>query len=843
MLPIILCSLTGGLGPGLVATAVSAIGINYMALPPVGSLRIATAHDLVQWLMLVACGVLVSILSERLLRANREQDLSEARYRKLFGSMIEGLCVLEMVRDQGGQPDDYTIVDVNPAYESILGVRREAVIGRVVTEVFGLAQAPDLDQYVAVVEQQRPVSFDTFLPGLGRHFHVSAFPMQGQTFAAIFQDTTQRRLSEEALSASEGRFRELFLRAPMPLSLVNHQGKVLNVNQCFIDTFGYTLEDMPTLEHWWRLAYPDPDYRRTVRETWGEDVVDAARQRAAIAPRIYRVACKGGEVRDLIISGIATHDGFVATFSDVTERLRAEEALRQSELMFRTVADFTHDWEYWRGTDGRMVWVSPSCERVSGYTAAEFMADSGLAYRIVHPDDAERFSRHLDADSSLDDAQCAMDIRIVKRSGEVIWVSHKCARIEREDGTPLGRRVCNTDITERKGMELALEEAKNVAEASSRAKGEFLANMSHEIRTPLNGVLGMLQLMQGSGPVEDQQEYVGLALDAGRRLLDLLNDILDFSSIEAGRLALHRAPLRLADLFDSVANLFRLVCAPKGLELAFRIWPGVPPLVLGDEARIRQILFNLVGNAIKFTAKGLVRVEAWSAPKPGDAGRVILYLSVSDTGIGIPDEQVGYVFQRFTQSDASFARKYEGAGLGLAIVKRLVDLMQGTILVDSEVGRGTAIYLGLVLELPAADAHVSLAQAPRSGSAAALRILVAEDEAVSRLAIRTMLARMGHQVVTVSDGLAAVQAFADQDFDCVFMDIQMPELDGLEATRRIHAMQDAGHQAGAVIIALTAYAMPGDRERFLDGGMDGYVCKPVQESEIVETLAQFFPVA
>ncbi|MBI5519549.1 MAG: PAS domain S-box protein [Desulfovibrio sp.] len=836
--PIILAAFAGGLWPGLIATVVSALGVDYTALPPVGSLAIATRHDLIQWLMLIASGVLVSALCERLLLTRRRMAESEARYRFLFSSMTEGLCVLELVRGAEGAPEDLLIHEVNPAYERILGVRREAVAGRKVTQVFGLDQPPDLQRFVDMLERQSPVAFDSQVLELNRYFHVSAFPMSGEVFGVIFQDSTQRRLAEEALAESESRFRELFNRAPLPLCFVDAAGRVLNVNERFVETFGYTLSDMPTVDHWWPLAYPDPEYREQVRATWAEDVENAAEQNTAIPNRVYHVTCKSGELRDFIIAGITTKGGFVATFLDVTERLRAEEALRKSELMFRTVADFTYDWEYWRGTDGRMVWVSPSCERISGYSAAEFMADSELVYNIVHPEDMPMFAAHLRDIAYPGSKRCSMDVRMVTHSGQVIWVNHKCESIAREDGTPLGRRVCNTDITERKRMELALEVAKNVAEASSRAKGEFLANMSHEIRTPLNGMLGMLQLLQGGADPKDHDEYVDLALDAGRRLLGLLNDILDFSSMEAGRLALHSAPMSLQSLFDSVGQIFQLACVARGIALDFRVWPGVPGMLMGDEARIRQIMFNLVGNAIKFTPRGSVLVEAWSMPHTTLPGKVRLYVSVCDTGIGIPDEQIDHVFKRFTQSDASFARKFEGAGLGLAIVKRLVELMDGSITVDTEVGRGTDIHLALTLALPEVAETVAAPAGPER-AAQPLRILLAEDEMVSRLAVRTMLTRMGHAVTAVENGLEAVDAYAEAQFDCVLMDIQMPEMDGVEAAQRIRALQKAGGRSWAPVVALTAYAMPGDRERFLAAGMDAYVSKPVQEPELAELLAAF----
>ncbi len=833
ILSILICALAGGLGPGLTATAATAVGVDVFVIPPVGRLTILSSMDFAQWMVLLASGVLVSVMSGRLLAATRGLHASESRYRGLFNSMTEGLCVLEFLRGPDGAVADYIVREVNPAYETILGIDRKRVIGRRVTEIFGLATPPNLDIYVPLVAEKRPARFERFAPEFGKRLLISAFPMDGETFAAIFQDVTDKSRSAKALAESERRFREFFENTPIPLVLVDREGRLLSLNRRFTQAFGYERPDVPTLEDWLRLAFPDSARREEIGREWRERLEKAAQTDGGIEPRVRRVVCQGGEVRSCVVSGLLTSDGYVVSFEDVTARMRAEEALRESELLLRTVTDFTYDWEYWRGCDGAMVWVSPSCERISGYRAEEFMADSGLAERIVHPEDAERFAAH----SLAGPEPVSLDIRIVTRSGEVIWVNHKCVAIARENGEPLGRRVCNTDITGRKHMELALERAKNEAEASSASKSEFLANMSHEIRTPLNGMLGMLQLLQAGASEENWDEFVGMALDAGRRLLGLLNDVLDFSSMEAGRLALHAAPFHPRELLDSVGNMFRLTCSSKGLALTVNVWPDVPEVLVGDEARIRQILFNLVGNAVKFTLEGSVTLEAWSHPHGLRPDRLHLYLRVADTGIGIPEGQVEHVFQRFTQSDASYTRQFEGAGLGLAIVKRLTALMGGSLEVDSEEHRGTIIFLHLLLAR-----QLSRGAAPDGPQAAApasrLRILLAEDEAVSRLAMKTMLTRMGHEVTAVGDGEQAVRAFAAGTFDFVLMDIQMPEVDGVEATRRIRALQDAaGGCARAPVVALTAYAMPGDRERFLEAGMDGYVGKPVQERELIAALA------
>jgi signal transduction histidine kinase/ActR/RegA family two-component response regulator len=376
------------------------------------------------------------------------------------------------------------------------------------------------------------------------------------------------------------------------------------------------------------------------------------------------------------------------------------------------------------------------------------------------------------------------------------------------------------------------------AEAASVAKSEFLANMSHEIRTPLNGVLGMLQLLKEENTPEEQASFVDMAYDSGRRLLALLNDILDFSRMEAGELKLESQPFCTRELLSSAANVFAAACAENGLSLELRPDKDLPELLLGDEARLRQVLFNLLGNAIKFTPSGTVLVEAWARPHGTDSGRVRFYLAITDTGIGIADDKLDHMFERFTQADGSFTRRYQGAGLGLAIVKRLVELMRGTITVLSEPDHGTTIYLQITLALPPDQPHAGecASDGQPAEQAGPLRFLLVEDEEVSRLSTKLLLERLGYAITSVGDGNDAVAAWDAGSFDCVLMDIQMPEMDGVEATRIIRAMERQKGRPRTPIIALTAYAMPGDRERFLEAGMDEHVAKPVQMEELKQAL-------
>ncbi len=650
----------------------------------------------------------------------------------------------------------------------------------------------------------------------------------------------------------------------------------------------------------------------------------------------------------------------LAGYWDIGERHRSERQAREGEEKFRTIADYTYDWEYWRAPDGGMLWVSPACERLTGYSAREFQDDPGLFQKIVLPEDAPLLHDHLESVENAPSKSGDMELRIVKRSGEIVWVQHDCVSISAPDGTNLGQRACNRDITarklsemalaaseekfskaffnvpvlftlsrlddgrylevndhfvqvsgfsreevlgrtsielgwllpeerdrllkrlreqghvvgmelrvwakdgrpvdclyhgeiietregrqllslaldisERKRMEESLKAAKEAAEAASRAKSEFLANMSHEIRTPLNGILGMLQIIKQSALAPDLAEYLSLAAQSGQRLTRLLSDILDLSSIEAEKVAIVERVFSPAAVLKSVQDIFLALGREKGLPLRAALDPATPRYLVGDELRLTQILTNLVGNAFKYTVQGEVSVDLAVQPGPRAPGCRLL-LTVRDTGIGIPADKIEAIFESFTQADSSKTRSHQGAGLGLSIVKRLVELMGGGITVDSMVGRGTTFFCTVGCRLPeAGELAPSPAKDPAKdpASVSGLTILLAEDDAMNQMSTKRLLEYGGHAILAVSDGQEALEALARRDFDLILMDIQMPNMDGLEATRRIRA--SGGRHVP--IVAMTAYAMVGDRERFLEAGMDDYIAKPVDLDELNQVLAR-----
>ncbi|MFP5223678.1 MAG: ATP-binding protein [Acidobacteriota bacterium] len=515
---------------------------------------------------------------------------------------------------------------------------------------------------------------------------------------------------------------------------------------------------------------------------------------------------------------------------------QAEERLRERDRVFRIIADNSYNWEYWEAPDGSCLWASPACERITGYSPEQFMSGNGFGIRdIIHPEDVAIWDQHRNDSREDQPVHAETEFRVITRSGETIHISHTCARVHGEDGADMGLRGCNRDITEQTNARDALRLAKEQAESASRFKSEFLANMSHEIRTPLNGALGMLQLLRETPLDQEQAQFVQTALNSGKNLMFLLNDILDLSRIEAGKLTVEIKSLAVADLLGTVQDTFSGEAARLGLRLELETGQSVPEYVLGDETRLRQVLFNLVGNSMKFTPAGWITVKV----DVGDNGRRLLF-TVADTGIGMPEDKLEQLFEPFVQADGPYSNKHHGVGLGLPIVKRLVNLMGGTLTVQSASGLGTAITFDIPLHeaQPAATNEASL---DHPADLRGHSILLVEDDAVNRLTVERLLRNRGGLVHSASNGLEALEILARERVDAVIMDAQMPDMDGVQTTRAIRDRDRFGSKAEVPVIVLTAYTMAGDREYFLSHGMDDYVSKPVEIEELLKVLGRHLP--
>lgn len=397
----------------------------------------------------------------------------------------------------------------------------------------------------------------------------------------------------------------------------------------------------------------------------------------------------------------------------------------------------------------------------------------------------------------------------------------------------------STEIEQRKRIEKELQKAKEAAEAASKTKSEFLANMSHEIRTPMNGILGTLQLLQGSELTESQLEYIGIAYNSGEALLSLLNDILDFSKIEAGKLKLEYIPFDLQILVKELSILLKQKADERNVELLTDIDPDIPLVIKGDSVRIRQVLGNLMTNAIKFTEEGTVTIKVIVLEKTEKSVR--LRLEIIDTGIGIAEETQRKLFNSFTQADGSTTRKYGGTGLGLAIVRQLVTLMRGRLGVDSEENKGSCFWAEITFEIPV-DIDIESPQEAATEVIETLegKALLVEDNPVNQIIAKKMLEKVGMTYEVVNNGEEAISRLKlEHDFNLVLMDCQMPVMDGYEATKTLREFEEENELTRLPVIAMTANAMEGDKDKCLAAGMDDYVSKPVNQKALKETLAKW----
>jgi len=517
-------------------------------------------------------------------------------------------------------------------------------------------------------------------------------------------------------------------------------------------------------------------------------------------------------------------------------RLDAQEKLQANEQRLNRAQEIASIGSFERNLISGVGNWSNGLAKLLGYPPATEAPELDDFMEIIHPDDRTLYQHGFDS-VPADTTSFAFEFRF-KPLGKNEY-RHALCRYTLElskDGTPLKRIGTILDITDRKTIEAELLTAKETAEAASLAKSEFLANMSHELRTPLNGAMGMMQLLTMGDLTPEHREYVETALTSCKNLTQLLGDILDLSKVEAGRMELVNVEFRPEDILDSVRETFSRVAEDKGLDFPFKIVGELPDGLTGDPARLRQMLFNLVGNALKFTDEGSVTVEV-TRLNSADPGACRLLFSVIDTGIGIPDHMLDKIFGAFTQVDGAYTRKFQGTGLGLHIVKRLTNLMEGTISIISNENQGTAIHFSIPFKISESPAVTCEPRQPETlPHPGRKHILIAEDDRVNRLAIQKFVGKLGHSAVCVTNGEEALSQLARNDFNLILMDIQMPVMNGVEATHRIRKAHNLGAKQNIPIIALTAHAMSDDRNTFLNEGMNDYLAKPVNIEELEKVL-------
>ena len=655
---------------------------------------------------------------------------------------------------------------------------------------------------------------------------------------ALAIEIEERKMLNATLKTIAAYNRSLFESNMDPFVTISLEGKLTDANHAVEVVTGFSRDELIGMD--WTDYFTDPDaaqagFQKAFSQGELRDYELQLRHRNG---KIIPMLCNGSPYRDE--SGKVI--GVIGVARDITERKIAEWALKESEQRYRIIADNTYDWEFWLSPQHDVFYTSPSCERITGYLPHEFQQNKQLIVEIVHPDDLPGFKEHYYAEFKSDYSGLReKEFRIIQKDGTVRWLGHLCQPVFSDSGAFIGIRGSNRDITDKKQAEQD-RIAREVAEKANRAKSIFVANMSHEIRTPMNAILGFAQVLARDPTLTPLQVgHVRTIHRSGGHLLRLINDILDMSKIEAGTTTLNETVFCLHDLLDDIMLMFRARADSQGLQLLLERDESVPRCVTADKGKLRQVLVNLLGNAVKFTATGgvavRVRAEAVEGKTAADNKSLRLGVEVEDSGPGIPDEDIGRIFDLFQQAGAGV--KSGGTGLGLSISRSFVELMGGSLTVKSQVGAGSSFHFDLLLksamEVAGREKRASRRIIGLEPGTGPVRILAVDDAPSNRALLCALLRPVGFEVVEAGNGVEALDIFAKWSPHAVLMDMRMPVMDGYEATRRIKSTE-AGR--ATPVIAITASAFEKNRQQIMASGVDAYVRKPFRMEEICAALGK-----
>jgi PAS domain S-box-containing protein len=748
---------------------------------------------------------------------------------------------------------DGTITSWNAGAEALYGYRREEALGKPVYALLSPVEGEEVARLVERLRKGERISqretVRTRKDGTRVEVAVKIFPIWDASGnivggASVARDITEHKRIFRALAESEDRFRLMADGCPAIIWVSDAEGGVRFANRACCEYFQVSFKQLQGA-NWQPLLHPDdaPSYTCAFHDAIRRGSPFRAEARVRRGDGVWRWISSYAEPR---LSADGELLGHVGLTLDITERKEADEAVRASEEKFRQLAENIRE-VFWlmNGTGDQVLYVSPAYEEVYGRSREEVYRNPLAWMEAIEPEDQEHilevFRKRMHGEFS------PAEFRIRTPRGELKWIRDKVSPVLDQDGRVYRIAGISEDITERKQASAALLLAKEAAEAANLAKSQFLANMSHEIRTPMNGIIGMAGLLLDTELTPEQREYAEIVRSSGEALLAIINDILDFSKIEARKLELEVFDFDLPSVLETAAQLLLPDARRKGLDLTCSILPGVPLRLRGDSARLRQVLLNLGGNAVKFTPAGSVRFHV--SLEGDERSSAMLRFSVEDTGIGIPADRQTDIFSAFTQADGSTTRKYGGTGLGLAISKQLVNLLGGQIGVESEPGKGSRFWFTALFEKdsgPAVDvralAAAVLQDDTRQGCAppnSAGRILVVDDTISSQQVAISILNKLGCRADAVATGKEALDSLRTVPYDLVLMDCQMPEMNGYEATARVRSWQSGVRNPQIPIIALTAFAMPGDREKCLAAGMNDYLSKPIEPEKLAAIIGKW----
>ena len=760
----------------------------------------------------------------------RHASVSESRLRAIVDTAADGLITID---GQG------KVRSFNPAAESLFGWREAEIVGRDASVLLQPADAAEYEGYLRdYLETGASRILDSGRELDGRHKDGAVLPMRvaigkidtpGQPlFVAFVTDMRSSRSMEQALKDSERQYRTLIRNIPGVSFHCSFapEWKMIFISDAVFNLTGWMPQDF--VEGRVRIFdLVHPDDRQRVNDT----CVQAAGERRDFE-NVYRMIHRDGRERWVRESSgpVLDNDGVVrwidGVILDITEsELRNAEYEGKVTAISRATAVAEFDLQ------GRILAANQNFLDLTGYQLDDVL---GLHHSVfcepcyVTSPDYVAFWQHL-AHGEFNTGE----YKRLGKDGREVWIQASYNPIFNTDGKPFKVVKLATDVSERRAMQENLRAAKDRAELAAESKTSFLANMSHEIRTPMNAIIGFTEVLLGTALDSLQRRHLGTVRQSARSLLELLNDILDMAKLEKGATELELVDFSLPDLVDHVAASLRITAQARDLVLHVDVDPGMGQFFLGDARRVQQVLTNLIGNAVKFTEVGHVRVAV------GMQGEKV-HIAVHDTGIGIPADRLDKIFAPFTQADSSMSRRFGGTGLGTTISLQLVELMGGTITVESTLGVGSVFHVLLPL---APGKAVSRRSEQPVVALPPLRILAADDVPQNVELLLISLGAAGHQVIAASDGESAVHEFSKGSFDIVLMDVQMPRMDGLEATRLIRVYEREQGLKATPIIALTASVLEQDRRAAQTAGMNGFASKPLEMHKLTAEIARLLDIA
>jgi two-component system, sensor histidine kinase and response regulator len=848
---VLLAAFFGGLWPGLLATVLSSLAATYFLVDLGFSLEIAKVQDAVALGFFVVVSVAVSALSETRLRSQRRIAASERRYAVTLASIGDAVIATDT---------HARVTFLNAAAEGLTGWRLAEAVGMPLDKVFCIineqTRQPVEDPAAKVLRSGTKVGLANHTALVSRDGRELAIDDCGAPIiddrgaiagvVLVFRDVSQRREAEkaEAFRQANARFELAIRGSSLAIWEYDFPGGVLeNSHPTFInvwESLGYDASTAPTdfVSAFGLLLHPD-DQERVRREIQEVFAVGGREFESE-----YRVRSKAGSTLWHLARGTVFRDRegkparFIGSSVAITERKQAEEALRENEAMFRGTFENAAVGIDHVDLEGRFLRINQKFCEILGYTHEELFTKTWM--ELTHPDDLaadlELYGRLLRGEL----ASYTLEKRFIRNDRSSVWVHLTVSFMRDAAGRPAYCIAIFEDISERKRLDTELRQAKEAAEAANRAKDEFLANVSHEIRTPMNAILGMTELTLDTELTQHQRQCLLTVKSAADNLLGIINDLLDFAKIEAGKLELDPTDFSLRLAIGDTLRALGVRADKKGVELIYDVDPAVPDDLIGDAVRLRQVVLNLVGNAIKFTDSGevVVQVQAEHASDPLDRQQAILRFIVRDTGIGIPLDKQATVFRPFEQEDASTTRKHGGTGLGLTIAAQLVALMGGQISINSSPGEGSTFAFTARFGLQPHPTESDTVQAPvllRN-----LPVLVIDDNATNREILLQCVRGWDMDAAVAGDAVAAMGALLEaaargRPYPLVLLDARMPDTDGLALAAQIRKRAEL---CGTRIILLSSGDRPGDSDRTRGLRIEAHLLKPIQKEELLDMIHQ-----